>query len=54
VVDRFLRHASLQYRTASQFFAQALRQLMGRPQAWQGFMGRWDLWPLRGWLGMAG
>jgi hypothetical protein len=54
VVDRFFRQASLQYRTASQFLAQALRQLMGRPQAWQGLRGRWDLWPLRDWLGMAG
>lgn len=41
------RHLSLQYFTSSQFFAQALRQVMGRPQAWQGLLGRADLLPLK-------
>jgi len=31
------RQASEQYRTSSQFFAQARRQLIGRPQWAQGF-----------------
>jgi len=33
------RQASEQYRTSSQFFAQARRQLIGRPQWAQGFAG---------------
>lgn len=41
------RQASEQYFTASQFFAQALRQLMGLPQATQGLLGRWALLPLK-------
>lgn len=41
------RQASEQYLTASQFFAQALRQLMGRPQTAQGLLGRWALLPLK-------
>ena len=45
---RRLRQASEQWRTCSQFFAQALRQLMGRPQVTQGLLGRWALWPRRG------
>jgi hypothetical protein len=41
------RQASEQNFTSSQFFAQALRQLMSRPQAWQGLLGRLDLLPLK-------
>jgi hypothetical protein len=41
------RQASEQTFTSSQFFAQALRQLMGRPQTTQGLLGRWALLPLK-------
>ncbi len=41
------RQASEQYLTCSQFLAQALRQLMGRPQTAQGLLGRWALLPLK-------
>jgi hypothetical protein len=34
---------SEQYFTASQFFAQDLRQAIGRPQCWHGFSGRFGL-----------
>jgi hypothetical protein len=49
------RQASEQYFTSSQFFAQALRQLMGLPQTAQGLLGRWALLPLNGWgMGVGG
>jgi len=35
----------LQYFTSAQFFAQARRQVMGRPQATQGLLGRACLLP---------
>jgi hypothetical protein len=38
---------SLQYNTLSQFLAQLLRQLMGRPQTAQGFWGKSCLFPLK-------
>jgi hypothetical protein len=41
------RHASEQYFTSVQFFAQARRQLMGRPQATQGLWGSDSLLPLK-------
>ena len=41
------RQASLQYSTCSQFLAQALRQLMGRPHTVQGLLGSWLLLPLK-------
>jgi hypothetical protein len=44
----FRRQASEQYFTVSQFFAQALRQTMGLPQAAQAFAGRKLLLPLNG------
>jgi hypothetical protein len=44
--DLRARHASEQYLTASQFFAQLLRQLISRPQAAQGLTGRDALLPL--------
>ena len=44
---RLWRQRSEQYLTSSQFFAQALRQLMGRPQTTQGLLGRWALLPLK-------
>jgi hypothetical protein len=34
------RQRSLQYFTSSQLRAQAFRQAIGRPQAWQGLLGR--------------
>jgi len=34
--------------------AQALRQVMGLPQATQGLLGKVDLFPLNGWFGMPG
>ena len=40
------RQASEQYFTSAQFFAQALRQLMGRAHTVHGLLGRWDLLPL--------
>jgi len=39
------RHASEQYFTAAQFFAQRRRQLIGRPQTTQGLLGSVDLLP---------
>jgi hypothetical protein len=52
-VDLSARQRSLQYNTLSQFFAQLLRQLMGRPQTAQGFWGKSCLFPLKpGGLGM--
>jgi len=55
VVDRggkdraagFLRQASEQNFTSSQFFAHFLRQVIGRPQEVQGFEGREHLLPLK-------
>jgi len=41
------RQRSLQYSTLSQFLAQLLRQLMGRPQTAQGFCGKSCLFPLK-------
>jgi hypothetical protein len=43
----FLRQASEQYFTSSQFLAQLLRQVMARPQAAQGLLCRADLLPLK-------
>ena len=43
----WLRQASEQYFTASQFLAQLLRQLMSRPQAVQGLLGSEALLPLK-------
>jgi hypothetical protein len=40
-----LRHRCEQYFTSSQFFAQALRQDIGRPHARQGLLGSADLFP---------
>jgi hypothetical protein len=42
-----VRQRSLQYSTLSQFFAQLLRQLIGRPQTAQGFWGKSCLFPLK-------
>lgn len=42
-----LRQALEQYFTSSQFLAQALRQLMGRPQRAQGLVGSAALLPLK-------
>ena len=42
-----LRQAAEQYLTSAQFLAQALRQVMSRPQAWQGLLGRLALLPLK-------
>jgi hypothetical protein len=39
------RQASLQYFTSAQFFSQALRQVIGRPQATQGLLGSDALLP---------
>ena len=39
-------HLSEQYKTCSQFFAQALRQVISRPQVLQGLLGRFCLLPL--------
>jgi hypothetical protein len=44
---RPLRHACEQYFTCSQFFAHARRQLIGRPQASHGLVGRCALLPLK-------
>lgn len=41
------RQASLQYFTSSQVRSQRLRQVMGRPQATQGLLGRCCLLPLK-------
>lgn len=41
------RQRSLQYSTVSQFLAQLLRQLMGRPQTMHGFCGKSCLFPLK-------
>jgi hypothetical protein len=41
------RQASEQYLTSSRFFAQALRQLIGRPQCAQGLVGTAALLPLK-------
>ena len=41
------RQASEQYFTSAQFFAQRLRQLIGRPQATQGLLGSAALLPLK-------
>jgi hypothetical protein len=43
----FLRQASEQYNTCSQFLAQALRQVMSRPHALQGLLGKLCLLPLK-------
>jgi len=40
LADFFLRHASEQYKTLSQFLAQDLRHVMARPQAAQGLLGK--------------
>ena len=40
------RHFSLQYFTSGQFFAHALRHVVGFPQTAQGFAERLDLLPL--------
>lgn len=57
------RHVSEQYLTASQFRAQRLRQVIGRPQARHGLLGNPRLLPLNdvgspggtiGWLGGPG
>jgi hypothetical protein len=40
VAFRFARHASEQYNTFAQFFAQDFRHVMVRPQTAQGFSGR--------------
>jgi len=42
-----LRHRSEQNFTSSQERAQRLRHVMGRPQHWQGFVGRVCLFPLK-------
>ncbi|EIJ45133.1 hypothetical protein GWL_45730 [Herbaspirillum sp. GW103] len=39
------RQAWEQYRTSSQFFAQARRQVMGRPHTAQGLLGKCALLP---------
>ena len=48
------RHLSEQYKTESQFFAQALRQVIVRPHTAQSLLGRDCLFPLNpdfmGWL----
>ena len=46
VFNRVLRQMSEQYFTSSQFFAHRFRQVIGRPQAAQGFEGRQRLLPL--------
>jgi hypothetical protein len=51
VADLFLRQASEQYSTCSQFLAQALRHVMSRPQVLQGLLGRLCLLPLNVFLG---
>jgi len=43
----FLRQASEQYSTCSQFLAQALRQVMSRPHALQRLLGKLCLLPLK-------
>ena len=40
LADFFLRQASEQYKTLSQFLAQDLRQVMARPHAAQGLLGK--------------
>ena len=45
--DFFFLHASEQYKTRSQFLAQALRQVMSRPHTVQGLLGRLCLLPLK-------
>ena len=45
------RHASEQYLTASQFFAQLLRQVISRPQTMQVLLGSDALLPLKPMLG---
>jgi len=47
----FLRQASEQYRTWSQFYAHAIRQVMSRPQALHGLLGKPCLLPLKVGLG---
>jgi len=39
--------ASEQYFTSAQFLAQLLRQVISRPQATQGLLGKADLLPLK-------
>jgi hypothetical protein len=51
VADLFLRQASEQYSTCSQFLAQALRHVMSRPQVLQGLLGRLCLLPLNVFFG---
>lgn len=43
----FARHASEQYLTSAQFFAQLLRQVISRPQVTQNLLGSVDLLPLK-------
>jgi hypothetical protein len=45
-------HASEQYFTASQFLAHDLRQVISRPQAWHGLLGKLCLFPLNESLGV--
>jgi len=61
--EAWRRHISEQYLTASQFRAQRLRQVIGRPQARHGLLGNPRLLPLNdvgsaggtiGWLGEPG
>ena len=47
-VPRFLRQASEQNFTSSQFFAHFFRQVIGRPQTVQGLEGSDCLLPLNG------
>jgi hypothetical protein len=47
----FVRQASEQYFTLSQFLAQALRQVISRPQTVQGLLGRKLLLPRKGFMG---
>lgn len=42
-----VRHASEQYLTSSQFFAQLFRHTISRPQAMQVFLGKRALLPLK-------
>ena len=41
------RQRSEQYRTSSQQRSHALRQVISRPQAWHGLLGRYDLLPAK-------
>ena len=46
MVCLFLRHASEQYNTCSQFLDQVLRHVMSRPQVLEGLLGKLCLLPL--------